>query len=135
MRLTAMGLPTASVPFTHNRVQMELLIGQEARVARRHVAAHTLPQTLSTLRTKLPRSSKNFELLQASLFSGGLKVCPTSGVPVFDVGSCSTKLKRALWDGLVELSKAVNEKEESGFDVAMAELSTLVREHTGNSRP
>ena len=86
MRLTAMGLPTASVPFTHNRVQMELLVGEEARVARRHVAAHASLEALSALRKKaLPKSSQNWELLQASLFAGGLRVCPTSGTPVVNV--------------------------------------------------
>ena len=36
MRLTAMGLLAASVPFTRQRKQMELLVGEEARLARRH---------------------------------------------------------------------------------------------------
>ena len=90
MRLTAMGLPTASVPFTHQRVQMELLVGEEARVARRHVAAHTRPQTLSTLRAKAPTSSKDWELLQASLFAGGLCVCGRAPAPAAAVPAAKT---------------------------------------------
>ena len=60
MRLTVMGQLTASVPFTRggSSAKMELLVGEEARVARRHVAAHTLPETLSVLRAKAPKSSK-----------------------------------------------------------------------------
>tara|TARA_B110000114_G_scaffold128365_1_gene134408 strand:- start:2578 stop:2961 length:384 start_codon:yes stop_codon:yes gene_type:complete len=87
MRLTAMGLVVASVPFTKggSPAKMELLVGKEARVARRHVAAHTSPQTLRALRTKVPKSSNTWELLQASLFAGGLRVCPTSGTPVVNV--------------------------------------------------
>ena len=54
MRLTAMGQPAASVPFKTNAGQMELLVGKEACVARRHVAAHTLPATLNKLRAKVP---------------------------------------------------------------------------------
>ena len=135
MRLTAMGLLTASVPFTRQRKQMELLVGEEARVSRRHVAAHTSPDALSALRNKaLPKSSQNWELLQASLFAGGLHVCPTSGTPVTDVQSCSEKLKAALWVGFVAIAKAVNEKDANDFDTAMETLAALVQQHAGASR-
>ncbi len=134
MRLTVLGLPTASVPFTHNGVQMELLVGDYARAARRHVAAHTLPETLSLLRAKVPKSSENWQLLQASLFAGGLRVCPTSGTPVVDVQSCSAELKEALWVGLVALAKAVNKKDATDFDAEMATLSKYVQQHAGASR-
>ena len=43
-RLTTMGLAAASVPFTRMNVQMELLVGAEARAQRLLVAAETLPQ-------------------------------------------------------------------------------------------
>ena len=131
MRLTAMGLLVASVHFTRQNKQMELLVGKEARVARRHVAAHTLLEALSALRAKVPNSSKNWELLQASLFAGGLRVCPTSGTPVTDVQSCSKKLKAALWAGFVAIAKAVNEKDATDFDAAMGILATLVEQHAG----
>ena len=135
MRLTAMGLLAASVPFTHNKVQMELLVGEEARVSRRHVAAHTSPEALSALRNKaLPKSSQNWELLQASLFAGGLRVCPTSGTPVTDVQSCSEDLKTALWDGFVAIAKAVNEKDTADFETAMQALAAHVQQHAGASR-
>ena len=135
MRLTAMGLLTASVPFTRQRKQMELLVGEEARVSRRHVAAHTSPDALSALRNKaLPKSSQNWELLQASLFAGGLRVCPTSGTPVTDVQSCSEDLKTALWVGFVAIAKAVNEKDANDFDTAMETLAALVQQHAGASR-
>ena len=134
MRLTAMGLLTASVPFTRQRKQMELLVGEEARVSRRHVAAHTSPEALSAMRNKaLPTSSQNWELLQASLFAGGLRVCPTSGTPVTDVQSCSEDLKTALWVGFVAIAKAVNEKVTAEFDAAMEKLGTLVKQHAGAS--
>ena len=131
MRLTTMGLPTASVPFTHNGVQMELLVGDDARAARRHVAAHTKVRTLSLLRAKVSKSSKNWQLLQASLFAGGLRVCPTSGNPVFNLQSCSDELKEALWDGFIAITKAVNEKDATDFDAAMGKLATLVEQHAG----
>ena len=133
MRLTTMGLPTASVPFTHNGVQMELLVGDDARAARRHVAAHTKVRTLSLLRAKVSKSSKNWQLLQASLFAGGLRVCPTSGNPVFNLQSCSDELKEALWVGLVALTKAINKKDATDFDTEMATLSKYVQEHAGAS--
>lgn len=131
MRLTAMGLLAASVPFTRQGKQMELLVGKEARVARRHVAAHTSFEALSALRAKVPNSSKNWELLQASLFAGGLRVCPTSGTPVTDVQSCSKELKAALWDGFIAITKAVNEKDATDFDGAMTALAALVQQHAG----
>ena len=131
MRLTAMGLLVASVHFTRQNKQMELLVGKEARVARRHVAAHTLPATLRVLRAKVPNSSKNWGLLQASLFAGGLRVCPMSGTPVTDVQSCSKELKEALWAGFVAITKAVNEKDATDFDAAMGKLATLVEQHAG----
>ena len=135
MRLTAMGLLAVSVPFTHNKVQMELLVGEEARVARRHVAAYTSLDTLSAMRNKaLPKSSKNWELLQAALFAGGLRVCPTSGTPVTDVQSCSEELKAALWGGLVAIAKAVNEKDTADFETAMQALAAHVQQHAGASR-
>ena len=43
MRLTTAGLLAASVPFSSHRKQMELLVGEKARVTRRHVAASTSP--------------------------------------------------------------------------------------------
>ena len=133
MRLTAMGLVAASVPFTKggSPAKMELLVGDEARVARRHVAAHTLPATLRALRANVPKSSQNWELLQASLFAGGLRVCPTSGTPVTDVQSCSEELKAALWDGFIAITKAVNEKDATNFDGAMTALAALVQQHAG----
>ena len=135
MRLTAMGLLAVSVPFTHNKVQMELLVGKEARVARRHVAAHTSLEALSAMRKKaLPKSSQNWELLQASLFAGGLCVCPTSGTLVTDVQSCSEELRAALWDGFVAIAKAVNEKDATDFDASMTALAPLVEQHAGASR-
>ena len=133
MRLTAMGLVAASVPFTKggSPAKMELLVGEEARLARRHVAAHTSLEALSALRAKVPNSSKNWELLQASLFAGGLRVCPTSGTPVTDVQSCSKELKAALWGGFVAIAKAVNEKDATDFDAAMTALAALVQHHAG----
>ena len=133
MRLTAMGLPTASVPFTYHGVQMELLVGEDARAARRHVAAHTHVDTLRDLRAKVSKSSTNWQLLQESLFAGGLRVCPTSGNPVFDLQSCSDELKEALWVGLVALTKAVNKKDATEFDAEMATLSKYVQQHAGAS--
>lgn len=134
MRLTAMGFLAASVPFTRQRKQMELLVGEEARVARRHVAAHASLEALSAMRNKaLPKSSQNWELLQASLFAGGLRVCPTSGTPVTDVQSCSEELKAALWDGFVAIAKAVNEKDATDFETAMQALAPLVKQHAGAS--
>ena len=132
MRLTAMGLLAASVPFTRQNKQMELLVGKEARAARRHVAAHTSPEALSALRAKEPNSSENWELLQASLFTGGLRVCPTSGTPVTDVQSCGHELKEALWGGFVAIAKAVNEKDATDFDAAMQALATLVQQHAAS---
>ena len=137
MRLTAMGKLTASVPFVRggSPAKMELLVGEEARVARRHVATHTLAETLGKLRAKVPKSSETWELLQASLFAGGIRVCPTSGTPVVDVQSCSAALKDALWAGLVALAKVVNEKDgATDFDAAMVTLSSLVQQHAGASR-
>ena len=131
MRLTAMGLLAASVPFTRQRKQMELLVGEEARLARRHVAAHTSLEALSALRANVPKSSESWELLQASLFAGGLRVCPTSGTPVTDVQSCSKELKAALWDGFIAITKAVNEKDATNFDGAMTALAALVQQHAG----
>ena len=131
MRLTAMGLLAASVPFTRQRKQMELLVGEEARLARRHVAAHTSLEALSALRANVPKSSESWELLQASLFAGGLRVCPTSGTPVTDVQSCSKELKAALWAGFVAITKAVNEKDATNFDGAMTALAALVQQHAG----
>ena len=84
-------------------------------------------------RRSLPESSKNWELLQASLFAGGLRVCPTSGTPVTDVQSCSKELKVALWDGFVAIAKAVNEKDTADFDTAMQALAALVKRHAGAS--
>ena len=136
MRLTAMGKLTASVPFVRggSPAKMELLVGEEARVARRHVATHTLAETLGKLRAKVPKSSETWELLQASLFAGGLRVCPTSGTPVTDVQSCSKELKAALWGGFVAIAKAVNEKDATDFDAAMGILATLVDQHASASR-
>ena len=126
---TALGLLAVSVPFTHNNVQMELLVGEKARAARRHVAANMTIAKLSALRKPLPGSSENWELLQASLFAGGLRVCPTSGAPVNDVQNCSKELKEALWGGLVAITKAVNEKHATrDFDKAMDNLATLVKQ-------
>jgi hypothetical protein len=136
MRLTAMGLLAASVPFTKggSPAKMELLVGVEARVARRRVAAHTSLEALTALRKKaLPKSSQNWELLQAALFAGGLRVCPTSGTPVTDVQSCSEELKTALWDGFVAIAKAVNEKDTADFDTAMQGLARHVQQHAGAS--
>ena len=134
MRLTTAGLLAASVPFSCHRKQMELLVGEEARVARRHVAAHTSPEALSAMRNKaLPKSSQNWELLQASLFAGGLRVCPTSGTPVTDVQSCSEDLKTALWDGFVAIAKAVDEKDTADFETAMQALAAHVQQHAGAS--
>jgi len=129
MRLTSMGLVAISVPFKTNAGQMELLVGEDACIARRHVAAHTLPETLSALRASVPKSSHNWQLLQASLFAGGLRVCPTSGTPVTDVDSCSAELKHALYAGLVALNKAVNDKSTTDFEAAMETLSMHVRQH------
>ena len=139
MRLTAMGHPAVSVSFSHNNVHMELLVGEGARVARLHVAGQsTLPQMLSTLRAKVPTSSKSWELLQASLVAGGLRVCPTSGTPALDMQDCSTKLKDALWTGLVALSEAVNReslgKGATDLDAAMLDLSRLLERHARGSR-
>ena len=75
--------------------------------------------------------SKKWQLLQASLFAGGLRVCPTSGTPVTDVQSCSKELKAALWGGFVAIAKAVNEKDATDFDAAMGKLATLVEQHAG----
>ena len=135
MRLTAMCLVAASVPFTKggSPAKMELLVGEEARVARRHMAAHTSPNALSALRANVPNSSQNWGLLQASLFAGGLRVCPTSGTPVNNVQSCSKELKAALWAGFVGIAKAVNEKDATDFDAKMTTLSTLVQQHAGGS--
>ena len=135
-RLITMGQLTASVSFTKggSPAKMELLVGEEARAARRHQAAHTSLKTLSALRNKaLPKSSQNWELLQASLFAGGLRVCPMSGTPVTDVQSCSEELKAALWDGFVAIAKAVNAKVTAEFDAAMEKLGTLVKQHAGAS--
>ena len=134
MRLTAMGLVAASVPFTKggSPAKMELLVGEEARVARRHVAAHTSPEALSALRAKVPKSSESWELLQASLFAGGLRVCPTSGTPVTDVQSCDHELEEAMWAGFVAIAKAVNEKDATDFDAAMKTLATLVQQHAAS---
>ena len=79
------------------------------------------------------KSSQNWELLQASLFAGGLRVGPTSGTPVTDVQSCSEELKAALWDGFVAIAKAVNEKDAADFDTAMQALAALVKRHAGAS--
>ena len=135
MRLAVMGQLTASVPFTRggSPAKMELLVGDEARVARRQVAAHTTPETLSALRAKVPNLSKKWQLLQASLFAGKLRVCPTSGTLVTDVQSCSTELKEALWAGFVAIAKAVNEKDTADFDAAMTALAALVQQHAGAS--
>ena len=71
MRFIAMGKLAASVPFSYRNKQMELLVGEEARVARRHVAAHTSPEALSAMRNKaLPKSSQNWELLQENERAG-----------------------------------------------------------------
>ena len=134
MRFIAMGKLAASVPFSYRNKQMELLVGEEARAARRHQAAHTSLKTLSALRNKaLPKSSQNWELLQASLFAGGLRVCPMSGTPVTDVQSCSKELKAALWGGFVAIAKAVNEKDATDFDASMTALAPLVEQHAGAS--
>ena len=91
-----------------------------------------LQSALSALRKKaLPKSFENWELLQASLFAGGLSVCPTSGTPVTDVQCCSEELKAALWGGLVAIAKAVNAKVTTEFDAAMEKLGTLVKQHAG----
>jgi len=131
MRLTTAGLLAASVPFSCHRKQMELLVGEKARVTRRHVAASTSPDALSALRKPMPKSSRNWELLQTSLFAGRLHVCPMSGTPVIDAQSCSKTLKKALWAGFVAIAKAVNEKDTAEFDTAMETLARLVKCHAG----
>ena len=129
MRLTAMGQFVASVPFRPNAGQMELLLGREACTARRHVAAHTSAETLSALRSTASTSSKNWQLLQASLFAGGIRVCPMSGTPVTDIDACTPELKEAMWTGLTALSRAVNDRNHDGFDESMKELARHVQAH------
>jgi len=131
MGLTAMGMATMSVPFKTNAGQMELLVGEEACRAQRSVAANTSPDALSALRKPVPKTSRNWELLQTSLFAGGLHVCPTSGTPVIDARNCSKTLKKALWAGFVAIAKAVNEKDTAEFDTAMETLARLVKCHAG----
>ena len=131
MGLTAMGMATMSVPFKTNAGQMELLVGEEACRARRYVAANTSPDALSALRKPVPKTSRNWELLQTSLFAGGLHVCPTSGTPVIDARNCSKTLKKALWAGFVAIAKAINEKDTAEFDVAMVKLAKLAKRHAG----
>ena len=124
-----MGLPAASVPFRTNAGQMELLVCQEARAARRHVAANICPLTIRALRAKTPSSSENWELLQQSLFAGGLRVCPTSGTPVANLECCSDELRKALWAGLVSIATAVTDKTLTDFNRTMSTLSLLVQRH------
>ena len=47
MHLTATGQPVASVPFSHKNQQFELLVGEDARLARRRVAWQTLQEMLT----------------------------------------------------------------------------------------
>ena len=129
MRLTAMGQFVASVPFRPNAGQMELLLGKEACTARRHVAAHTSAETLSALRSTASTSSKNWQLLQASLFAGGIRVCPMSGTPVTNVDACSPELKEAMWTGLLAINAAVNDRTHDGFETAVDELARHVKAH------
>ena len=129
MHLTAMGLPVASVPFTHQRAQFELLVGGDARLARRQVARQTLPEMLTTLRAKLPSSSKHWRLLQTSLIAAGLHACPTSGTPALDLQECSDSLKDAIWAGLVAMAVAVNSKRTADLEASMLKLSELLKQH------
>ena len=51
---------------------------------------------------------------------------------------CSTKLKDALWTGLVALSEAVSSKhlgkDATDLDAAMLDLSRLLEQHARGSR-
>ena len=129
MHLTATGHPVASVPFSHRNKQFELLLGEDARLARRRVAGQTLPEMLTTLRAKLPTSSEHWELLETSLSAAGLYACPTSGTPVLDLQQCSDSLKDALWAVLAAMAVAVNSKKTADLDASMSKLSELLKQH------
>lgn len=118
----------ASVPFSHQRAQFELLVGEDARLARRHVAGQTLLEMLATLCAKLPKS-KHWELLQASLSAAGLRSSPTSGTPALDLQKCSDSLKDALWAGIVAVTVTVNSKKTVDIEASMIKLSDLLKQH------
>ena len=121
MRLVASGSPLESVPFGRN---LELVTGA-ALIARRHVASSLTPETIASLRRKRPSDSRDWTLLQSSLFAAGLRVCPVSGTPICDVDGCSPELREAMWAGLVAIADA-SQGDTSSFERAMANLSELV---------
>ena len=134
MRLAAMGRPTDMVPFEIRNRTYYILTSSDALRARRAVAAAAVADEAS-LKTFLAlrerkASQRDWERLQAVLFSAGLSVCPTSGSPVFDLASCTPELRDALWAALEALQTAINDKAAGAdFDAKLRALGPLVRAH------
>ena len=132
MRLTASGQPLGIVCFQYGHKRYAILTSSDALRARRAVAAAAVGdeaslQTFLALR-KRKASQRDWERLQAVLFSAGLSVCPTSGSPVFDLASCTPELREALWAALEALQKAINDKAAGAdFDAKLRALGPLVR--------
>ena len=134
MSLAAMGRPTDMVPFEIQNRTYYILTSTDALRARRAVAAAAVADEAS-LKTFLAlrerkASQRDWERLQAVLFSAGLSVCPTSGSPVFDLASCTPELRDALWAALEALQTAINDKAAGAdFDAKLRALGPLVRAH------
>ena len=134
MSLAAMGRPTDMVPFEIQHRTYYILTSTDALRARRAVAAAAVADEAS-LKTFLAlrerkASQRDWERLQAVLFSAGLSVCPTSGSPVFDLASCTPELRDALWAALEALQTAINDKAAGAdFDAKLRALGPLVRAH------
>ena len=134
MRLTASGQPLGIVCFEHRHKRYAILTSSDALRARRAVAAAAVADEAS-LKTFLAlrerkASQRDWERLQAVLFSAGLSVCPTSGSPVFDLASCTPELREALWAALEALQTAINDKAAGAdFDAKLRALGPLVRAH------
>ena len=134
MRLAAFATPCDAVSLETNAGALTIFTSSDALRARRAVAAAAVADEAS-LKTFLAlrerkASQRDWERLQAVLFSAGLSVCPTSGSPVFDLASCTPELRDALWAALEALQKAINDKAAGAdFDAKLRALGPLVRAH------
>ena len=134
MRLEALAIPCDAVSRETNAGALTILTSTDALRARRDVAAAAVADEASlksflALRER-KASQRDWERLQAVLFSAGLSVCPTSGSPVFDLASCTPELREALWAALEALQTAINDKAAGAdFDAKLRALGPLVRAH------
>ena len=127
-------LVAASVPFKSNAGLMTLLKGEEALVARRHVASKMTDRAIDALQNRSFDVEKpDFELMQ-QLFDAGIRKCPLSGMPVFDPSACTPALRATLWRHYCGVATAINTREFGRTDETIEELQIRLREHAKRKR-